>query len=67
MSVVLKKRKDGKLMNKSFLSFIVGVCAGVFAIMIYLHRGVIEAAMAGEELPKAPKSCPAFRPEDDTQ
>lgn len=52
-------------MNKSFLAFFAGVCAGLFAVMLYLHSGVIKAAMAGEALPKAPKSCPAFRPEDD--
>lgn len=54
-------------MNRSFLSFIAGVCAGVFAVMLYLHRRVIKAAIAGEELPKAPEGCPAYRPEDDTQ
>jgi len=52
-------------MNKSFLAFIVGVCTGVSLIMLYLHRGMIKAAITGGEMPKAPESCPAFRPEDD--
>ncbi len=52
---------------KSFFSFIAGVCTGVFAIMLYLHRRVIKAAIAGEELSKAPEDCPAFRPEDDSE
>ena len=50
---------------KSFLAFIVGICTGVFLIMLYLHRGMIRAAITGGEMPKAPESCPAFRPEDD--
>ncbi len=51
-------------MDRSFLSFIGGICTGVFLIMLYLHRGVIKAAITGQELPKAPKSCPAFIPDD---
>ena len=34
-------------------------------IMLYLHRNVIKAAVTGEEMLKAPKSCPAFRAKDD--
>ena len=52
-------------MNKSFLAFIGGICTGVFFIMLYLHRNVIKAAVTGEEMLKAPKSCPAFRAKDD--
>lgn len=54
-------------MNKSFLAFIEGICTGVFLIMLYLHRHVIKAAITGEEMPKAPKSCPAYKPEDDDE
>ena len=52
---------------KSFLAFIVGICTGVFLIMLYLHRNVIKAAIAGEEMPKAPKSCPAYKPENNDE
>ncbi|MBQ3416686.1 MAG: hypothetical protein IJH32_02510 [Ruminococcus sp.] len=54
-------------MNKSFLSFIGGICTGVFLIMLYLHRGMIKAAITGGEMPKAPEGCPAFIPEDDAK
>ena len=52
-------------MNKSFLAFIGGICTGIILIMLYFHRGLIKAALCGEELPKAPEGCPAFKPEDD--
>lgn len=52
---------------KSFIAFIVGICTGVFFIMLYLHRGMIKAAITGEEMPKAPESCPAYNPEDDDE
>ena len=50
---------------KSFLAFIGGICTGAILIMLYLHRGMIRAAITGGEMPRTPKSCPAFRPEDD--
>ena len=50
---------------KSFFAFIVGICTGALLFMLYLHRGMIKAALSGEEMPKAPESCPAFRKEDD--
>lgn len=52
-------------MNKPFLAFLGGICTGIFLIMLYLHRNVIKAAVTGEEMLKAPKSCPAFRAKDD--
>lgn len=55
------------MMNKSFLSFIGGICTGAFLIMLYLHRGMIKAAITGGEMPKAPEGCPAFKPEDDAE
>ncbi len=54
-------------MNKSFLAFIGGICTGVFFIMLYLHRNVIKAAITGEEMPKAPKGCPAYKPENNDE
>ena len=47
-------------MKKSVV-FLCGVCTGVFLIMLYLHRGLIVAAIKGEELPEAPESCPAYK------
>lgn len=43
---------------KKLLSVIGGLLAVMFLIMLYLHRGVIVAAIKGEEIPKAPESCP---------
>lgn len=54
-------------MNRSIFAFMVGVCTGVFLIMLYLHRNVIKAAITGGEMPKAPKSCPAYDPEDNDE
>ncbi len=54
-------------MNKSFFSFIGGICTGIFLMILYLHRRVIKAALCGEKLPKAPKICPAFKSEDDDE
>ena len=50
-------------MKKAFY-FLTGIIVGVFGIMLYLHRGMIIAALKGEEMPKAPESCPAFMKED---
>ena len=52
---------------KSFLAVIVGICTGVFLIMLYMHRSVIIAALTGGEMPEAPEGCPAFRSEDDDE
>ena len=54
-------------MNKPFLAFLGGICTGIFLIMLYLHRNVIKAAITGEEMPKAPKSCPAYKPENNDE
>lgn len=62
-----KSERTERIMNKSFLAFIGGICTGVFLIMLYLHRGVIKAAITGGEMPKAPEGCPAFIPKDDAE
>ena len=49
-------------MKKCFL-FLCGVVVGVTAIMLYLHRGLIAAAIKDEKLPEAPESCPAYKQE----
>ena len=46
---------------KKGIIFLCGVLSGVFLIMLYLHRGLIAAAIKGEELPEAPESCPAYK------
>ena len=30
-------------------------------VMLYMHRKLIVAAIKGEELPEAPKGCPAYK------
>lgn len=56
-------RKKKSLMKK-IMNRIVGeaVLGGVF-VLLYLHRNLIMAAIKGEELPKAPKGCPAHKAE----
>ena len=51
-------------MSKGAIGFIGGMLAGAAATMLYLHRDVIKAAVAGEELPEAPASCPFSKCED---
>lgn len=46
---------------KNFIYFMIGLCTGVFAVMLYLHKGVIKAMITGEEMPEAPEGCPAFK------
>ena len=58
---IRKKRKSlvKKIISRLFVEAIVG---GIFA-MGYMHRNLIMAAIKGEELPKAPKGCPAYKEE----
>lgn len=35
------------------------LCGAFVGAMLYFHRRVIVAMIKGEELPKAPKGCPA--------
>ena len=55
-------RKKKKSLMKRILSRLVieAIVGGIFA-MVYVHRRVIVAAIKGEELPKAPKGCPAYK------
>ena len=46
---------------KKFIAFACGVCVGFTAVLLYLHRGLIAAAVRGEELPEAPEGCPACK------
>lgn len=63
--MIIPERMDRTM--KSFLAFIAGICTGVLLIMLYLHRNVIKAAITGGEMPKAPKSCPAYKSEADDE
>ena len=42
---------------KKIAVFLCGMCTGLFLIMLWLHRGMIVAAMKGEEMPDDWK-CP---------
>ena len=53
-------------MKKAML-FIGGLCSGVILVMLWLHRGMISAAVKGEPLPKAPKGCPAYKDEENDE
>jgi hypothetical protein len=46
---------------KKTIAFLCGLCTGLCLIMLWLHRGMIVAALKGEELPEVPESCPAFK------
>ena len=36
-------------------------------VMVWLHRGIVSAAIKGESLPEAPKGCPAYRATTETE
>lgn len=46
---------------KKITVFLCGLCTGVCLIMLWLHRGMIVAAIKGEEMPEAPEGCPAYK------
>ena len=46
---------------KKIIVFLCGLCTGLCLIMLWLHRGMIVAAIKGEEMPEAPESCPAYK------
>ena len=52
---------------KKAIIFISGLCSGVLLVMLWLHRGMISAAVKGEPLPEAPKGCPAFKDEENNE
>ena len=52
---------------KKALLFIGGLCSGICLVMLWLHRGMISAAVKGEPLPKAPKGCPAYKNEENDE
>lgn len=37
------------------------LAVGFAVYMLYVHRRLIAAAIRGEELPEAPKGCPAYK------
>lgn len=57
-------RRKKKSLAKKILTRLVGeaLLGGIF-VLLYLHRNLILAAIKGEELPKAPKGCPAYKVE----
>ena len=57
-------RRKKKSLMKKILNRLVGeaILGGVF-VLLYLHRNLIMAAIKGEELPTAPKGCPAHKAE----
>lgn len=60
----IEMRKKKKSVLKKIMTRLIGeaVLGGIF-VLLYLHRNVIMSAIKGEELPKAPKGCPAYRAE----
>ena len=46
---------------KKISVFLCGLFTGLCLIMLWLHRGMIVAAIKGEEMPEAPESCPAYK------
>ncbi|MBQ9664380.1 MAG: hypothetical protein IJV40_14640 [Oscillospiraceae bacterium] len=47
--------------KKIMKTFICCLCGAFIGTMLYFHRRLIIAAIKGEELPKAPKGCPAYK------
>ena len=57
------RKKKKTLLKKILTRLIIEAIVGGIVAMVYLHRGLIMAAIKGEELPKAPKGCPAYKEE----
>lgn len=45
---------------KKAIAIFCAVFTCVCLVMLYLHRGMIIAAVKGEPMPEAPEGCPAF-------
>ena len=50
---------------KKLINYLIAALLGACAVMLYLHRGMILAAIRGEEMPEAPEGCPAFKKKDE--
>ena len=48
-------------MKNTLVKIIVGLGLCFAGFMLFVHRRLIAAAIMGEELPEAPKGCPACR------
>ena len=46
---------------KQICKLVCAVMLGFTLVMLYMHRQLIVAAIKGEELPEAPKGCPAYK------
>ena len=56
----MKKKKKSRVKKILCRLIVEAIVGGIFA-MAYLHRNLIMAAIKGEELPRAPKGCPAYK------
>ena len=54
------RRKKKSLVKKILTRLFGEAILGGILVLLYLHRNLIIAAIKGEELPKAPKGCPAY-------
>ena len=57
------RRKKKSLVKKIMKRLVGEAILGGILVLLYLHRNLIIAAIKGEELPKAPKGCPAYMAE----
>ena len=46
---------------KQICKLICAALIGFTLVMLWMHRQLIVAAIKGEELPEAPKGCPAYK------
>ena len=53
--------KKKSLLRRILTRLVVEAVAGFVFVMVYMHRNLIIAAIKGEELPEAPKGCPAYK------
>ena len=53
--------EEGMNMKNTLVKIIVGLGLCFAGFMLFVHRRLIAAAIMGEELPEAPKGCPAYR------
>ena len=63
MENIEMRRKKKSVLNKILHRLIGEAIVGFVFFMLYVHRNLIMAAIKGEELPKAPKGCLAYKEE----
>ncbi len=56
-----RRARKNSFLKKVFSRLVGEAIIGAVLMLLYMHRGLIAAAIKGEELPEAPEGCPAHK------